>query len=91
VSKLTKAQRRALTFLATVPHATAGTLGYAMDDGSYKDTLRAQGAGRIGGAMAWRLMRRELVARVDRGGGWMAYAITPAGRQALQQQEPGDG
>jgi hypothetical protein len=80
--RLTDKQRRALEYLNTRPWVTPADLGNALSDRKH---LTAQGAGRIGGSMAGRLIKlgaAESCARYR--GGFPAYRITPAGRAALQ-------
>lgn len=93
--RLTNAQRTALRFLASRPNASPAELGYALTEGR-KYPMVPQGAGRLGGTMAWRLIKVGLAesAALLRGG-FPAYAITPAGRTALSRTEApersGDG
>lgn len=82
---LTAAQRRALRHLESVNWCTPASLGQALSD---RDHLKAQGAGRIGGAMGSHLVRLGLADRHRipwKGGALYAagYHITPAGRTAL--------
>lgn len=84
--KLTKAQRRCLEFLATrgTFGARSGAIGEAMSD---RPHLRSQGAGRLGGAMCACLEKRGLtVNSSSHYGGFPGWAITPAGRSALQAE-----
>ncbi len=83
VKTLTEPQRKALTFLASVTCASPAAIGYAMTP-ARKHPLKAQGAGRLGGTMAARLMRNGLVCNASyMNSGFAAYAITAKGRQAL--------
>ena len=78
---MTDPQRRALAYLAAHDIVTPASLGEGMGG-----TRRggAQGLGRLGGAMGARLVKMGLAHNESRHrGGFPAYSISPAGRQAL--------
>lgn len=92
---LTDPQRRALTYVTEHPGASPAMVGWAISD--REPALKAQGAGRLGGTMLWRLRKLGLVSAslrdMDRrgrcfSGGWR---VTHAGRIALAQQPPSEG
>jgi hypothetical protein len=88
MSKLTEKQRRALVFLSEHGPSTPSAIGYAVSDkpppGTPGRPLKAQGAGFIGGTMAWRLMNAGLVSMAKNGAKCgPRYEITRAGRAAL--------
>jgi len=64
-------------------YLTPSEIGYAMTDGR-QWPLKPQGAGRVGGGMARRLMVKGWIEDASRlRSGFPAYRITPAGRKAL--------
>jgi hypothetical protein len=79
---LTPGQIKALRYLASLPpdrSAAPNEIGQAM--GGTKSG-KAQGLGRMGGAMAHRLIKMHLVVDMSpRRGGFPAYAITHEGRK----------
>lgn len=81
---LTKAQHRALVRLADSVYATPADIGYAICP-DRDPPLKGQGAGRIGGSMAKRLIDLGLVEDASHlRWGFSAYRITGAGRLALK-------
>lgn len=88
MGRLTKAQRDALAFLAERQFASPAEIGYAIcpvRPSGY--ALKAQGAGRLGGGSASRLVKLGFVRNASsERGGFAAYAITPEGRAALRSQ-----
>ncbi|HTD72084.1 MAG TPA: hypothetical protein VK652_01050 [Steroidobacteraceae bacterium] len=82
---LTDPQRRALAFLATVGESGAAPsrIGGAMMTEKYRRQKRPspQGLGRVGGVMAWRLIKAGFVRNTQC---LTKYAITQAGRDALK-------
>lgn len=91
--KLTVKQRAVLAFVAAKTglqpweFATAGQIGEAIHTPRESGIqLKAQGYGRLGGTMAWRLMDRGLLRGCSHGKSW-GYKIAPAGRQALATGE----
>ena len=79
---LTEPQRRALRYLAGRSYATPAEIGEAMGG---TRSGKAQGLGRLGGAMAARLIKRGLAYDASGSrGGFPAYSITRAGREAVQ-------
>lgn len=85
---LSDAQRRVLACLVKAPWDTPANIGWAMVEG--RDTKAAhrgcaQGLGRIGGGMARKMIAQGLVKDASRERrGYPAYAITQAGREALE-------
>jgi hypothetical protein len=88
MSALPPSYVKALAFLATVPWATPADIGHAIaPEARLGHGMTAQGAGRMGGRVAHRLMDKGLVANASsRRGGFPAYSITPAGRDALPKE-----
>lgn len=89
---MTDAQRRVLTHLADKPWDSPSNIGWAMVEGRDLPAAhhgRAQGLGRIGGGMCRKMIAQGLVKDASRLRsarlGFPAYAITQAGRDALQQ------
>lgn len=85
---LTEAAQRALRHLAGVDYALPSEIGQAM--GGTKSG-KAQGLGRLGGAMAARLVKAGWA--IDRSRlrqGFSAYGITAAGRRVLATCEGND-
>ncbi len=79
--KITEKQRAVLLFLSKQPHAIPQEIGAAA--GGTKRNI-PQGLGRIGGAMAHRLIKKGLVEDASfLRSGFPAYRITGAGRQML--------
>lgn len=88
---LTEPQINALRFLAKcgLGGAMPAQIGEAMDvNGTYKHGhgLSAQGAGRLGGTMAKRLIAKGLAQHARHPQGFSLYRITEAGRAALASQ-----
>ena len=83
---LTRPQRLALVFLQRWGRAaTPAQIGAAMTPGR-KYPLKPQGAGRIGGAMAKRLIAMGLVRDASREhGGFPAYEVSPEGIRVVAQ------
>lgn len=80
---MSPAQRRALECLAAGYWRTPADLGYAVS--TRTRPIKAQGAGRVGGAMGARLIALGwAVSAAHLRGGFPAYAITEAGRRALK-------
>ncbi len=78
---LTVAEAKALRFLSSVDWAAPNQIGQAMGG---TRSGKSQGLGRMGGAMAHRLIKRHLVVDMSRQrGGFPAYSITHEGRAAL--------
>jgi hypothetical protein len=76
--RLTEPQIKALRYLATVGYAAPNEIGQAIGG---TRSGKAQGLGRLGGAIAHRLIKLDLaVDQSWRRGGFPAYAITQAGR-----------
>lgn len=86
---LTDPQRRALEYLASAVMAAPSQVGQAMMEGRECRAARKgspQGLGRIGGTMCRRLCDLGLASDAShRRGGFPAYTITSAGRQALRK------
>lgn len=80
---LTPAQEKALRCLAKRPWVTPSEIGAAMTEGR-QYPMKPQGAGRIGGAMATRLVKAGLAQNASyKREGFPAYEISQAGRLAL--------
>lgn len=78
---MTDPQRRALTLLSSKPFASPAELGAVISD---RPHLTAQGAGRIGGSMAARLIKLGWAVSCSwERGGFPAYRITRDGQEAL--------
>jgi len=77
--KLTPTQQKTLTLLSKGPLAPS-SIGEAL---STRRHLKAQGAGRLGGGVAARLIKMGFARHSDARGGFPCYEITEAGRQAL--------
>jgi hypothetical protein len=87
-ARLTAAERRALLWLPRDPAwITAADLGERMGGTA---RMKAQGLGRLGGTMAWRLMRKGLAALVPMRG-TSGYRLTPLGLQVRAIIEKEDG
>jgi hypothetical protein len=85
---LTRQQRRALEHLARNPDEHPAGLGEAIwEPGVNRPRgvgLKAQGYGRLGGTMLWRLRRMGLAEARHTPSGWLVgWRITPDGRAAL--------
>ena len=80
---MTKPQKLALLALyESAWPLSPSSLGYAMTP-DREFPLRPQGAGRIGGAMAWRLRRKGWVQSYSSAP--QLYALTDAGIQAIKE------
>lgn len=80
---MTDAQEKALRRMAQSPYVAPSDIGYAMTP-DREVPLRSQGAGRIGGAMAKRLIALGLAQDCSHlRWGFPAYRITRAGRVAI--------
>jgi hypothetical protein len=92
--KLTAPQERALRYLAKVPSATPGRIGEAMYHEGWRrqeNHLSAQGCGRIGGTMAQRLVKLDLVKDISlKNDGWPLYAINENGRRIVAKLKQGE-
>lgn len=85
--KLTEAQRKALHCLSGARYRTPAEIGWSIGAVDQGKVLKAQGAGRVGSSMAVRLMKRGLASDATwMRDGYPAYAITTAGRAALEQE-----
>jgi len=88
---LTEPQKRALMALSKHPYLSPAMLGQYMLPKGHRH-LKAQGYGRLGGSMAWRLRRMGLARSVDRAFGsdarrWsLGFAITELGRKRLAEE-----
>lgn len=82
---MTEPQRLALAAMIAVPYLTPAEIGYAISpDRPGGRVLKAQGAGRIGGSMASRLIKfgwAENCSHLHMG--FPAYRITDVGRIAF--------
>lgn len=85
--KLTKPQKLALSFLATVDYAAPARIGQAMITERYRGQGHsAQGLGRVGGTMASRLVKMGMARDRSREFDYFPrYSITDAGRAALTE------
>lgn len=89
VTELPPSYTAALAFLAGRKWATPADIGNAIaPDARGGLGMTAQGAGRMGGRTARRLMDSGLVADASwRRNGFPAYSITDAGREALAEKK----
>ena len=83
--RLTEAQVRVLRVLAGAPYLSPAEIGWSLSP-----KLKAQGAGRLGGTMGWRLVAKGMAAHHHVGRWSRGYHITPAGRAALAEMEKAD-
>ena len=88
--RLTEPQKRAVRAFAQQGSLTPADLGWWMQDFAGQPSLTAQGSGRLGGTMAWRLRRKGL-ASIDADLPKMTkWKLTPLGvrvAEVLRQQE----
>lgn len=84
-SALTPAEARALKLLVGVVYATPAQIGHAVAESRTKRPggMKDQGAGRLGGTVASRLVKKGLAEDASRlRSGYPAYRINAAGRKA---------
>lgn len=85
---MTPKQRLALAYVKDHPGASPAFVGHAMTPHGHREfgrPLHPQGAGRLGGAMLWRLRTLGWVREErDRRGFSAGWHITSEGRKALE-------